>query len=110
MKIPLLSLSLGLMLTSWVLGIYFISFLYSPTIIIPLFDQFLWMSETKGLLGLTTLFTLFTLPLIGFLFKTRHLLKKRKIRYTMLFSNYVVWLAIIASQLKITAYNLGICH
>ncbi|ARI78999.1 hypothetical protein [Halobacillus mangrovi] len=110
MKIPFLVLSLGLMLASWGLGIYFISILYTPALIIPLFDQFLWMSEVKGLLGLTILFTVITLPILGFLFKTRAAVSNKKSRYTLLISNYAIWLAIVASQLKITAYNLGICH
>lgn len=110
MKIPFLALSLGLMLTSWGLGIYFISILYTPSLIIPLFDRFLWMSEAKGLLGLTTLFTVITLPTLGFLFKTRNHVSNKKSRYTLLISNYAIWLTIVASQLKITAYNLGICH
>ncbi|MFZ0371014.1 MAG: hypothetical protein WAM07_15565 [Halobacillus sp.] len=110
MKLLSLRMSLFFMLTSWILGFYFISILYTPTIIIPLPNHFLWTDEYKGALGLTTILTILTIPLITYYFKKRKsFVPTRKWSIAFLI-NLTAWLLTISAQLKIVAYNLGICH
>lgn len=98
------------MLASWGIGIYFISIVNTPTIIIPLFDQFLWMDHYQGFLGLTLLFSITTIPLVLYAFQKRGKLKKKKSWYSLFTASQLFWLATMAAQTKIIAYNLGICH
>lgn len=98
------------MLVSWGLGIYFISIVNTPTIIIPLFDHFLWMDHYQGFLGLTLLFSITTIPLVLYAFQKRGELIKKKSWYSLFTASQLFWLATMAAQTKIIAYNLGICH
>ncbi|MCA0972465.1 hypothetical protein LCM20_17860 [Halobacillus litoralis] len=110
MKTYPLIILLGTMLLSWAIGFYFISIITTPTIIIPLFDGFLWMSEYKGFLGLPLLFTVLTAPVAFYIFKNRQRLLRKKTWYTVFSASQLFWIATIAAQLKIIAFNLGICH
>ncbi|MGP4076711.1 hypothetical protein [Halobacillus sp. K22] len=110
MKTLSLWMSLFFMLISWTLGFYFISILYTPTIIIPLPNNFLWTNEYKGLLGLTTIITILTVPFITYYFRKRKSYVHSRKWSAAFIINLTAWLITIAAQLKIVAYNLGICH
>lgn len=106
---PLL-INLLFMLVSWAMGIYFLSVIYSPTIIIPLFNEYFWMRDDTGMLGLTAIFTALTIPLISYLYIKRNNILKKKTWYSISVVNQLFWLGTIAIQLKTWAFNLGICH
>ncbi|RWZ52214.1 hypothetical protein EQV77_16080 [Halobacillus fulvus] len=108
-RFPLI-FSSALMFLSWGLGFYFLSIVTIPTVIIPLPHEFLWMDGFQAFLGLTLLFSLLTIPLIAYIMKKRTVLSKKKSWYSILTVNQLIWAATIASQVKIMAYNLGICH
>ena len=97
----------ALMVLSWGCGLYFTSLLFTPTMIIPFFDQYLWISVSKGFLGLPLALTLITVPLLMFMYKTGSRSGKR---YLLTGANALLWLAIIGVQTKLILYNLGICH
>ncbi|MGP4062775.1 hypothetical protein [Halobacillus sp. H74] len=105
-----LFLSLIFMIVSWAMGSYFLSVIYTPTIIVPLFNEFIWMRDYQGMLGLTTFFSLLTVPLITYMFKQRNRITKRRMWYSIAFTTHIFWLGTIAIQLKTVAFNLGICH
>ncbi|WP_079477248.1 hypothetical protein [Halobacillus salinus] len=63
-------------IVSWAIGFYFISIIKTPTIIIPLVNDYLWMNEYKGFLGLPILFSLTTVPAVLYFFRKRDRLKK----------------------------------
>ena len=110
MKTYPLLISLLFMIASWALGVYFLNVIYTSTIIVPLFDDFIWIRDYKGILGLTTIFSVITIPLIVFLYKKRDLLSKKKTWYSVNIVTQLFWLGTLALQLKTTFYNLGICH
>ncbi|MGP4069597.1 hypothetical protein [Halobacillus sp. B29] len=110
MKLLSLWMSLFFMLTSWILGYYFISILYTPTIIIPFPNHFLWTNEYKGLLGLTTIITILTIPFLTYYFSKRKSVVHTRKWSAIALINLTAWLLTIGAQLKIVAYNLGICH
>ncbi|WP_226585535.1 hypothetical protein [Halobacillus litoralis] len=106
---PLL-LTLLLMAASWIMGVCFLSVIYTPTIILPLFNEYFWVRNHTGLLGPTVVFTLFTAPLLIYAFLKRNDLKRKKTWYSITAVTQLFWVATIALQLKTTAFNLGICH
>ncbi|MGR9047796.1 hypothetical protein ACQ4XT_04055 [Halobacillus faecis] len=110
MKTYPLLINLLFMIISWAIGVYFLSVIYTPTIIIPLFNDFIWIRDYKGLLGLTAIFTVLTIPLVTFLYKKRGQMKKKTTWYGMNAVTHLLWLGTLALQVKTVLYNLGICH
>ncbi|WP_181350352.1 hypothetical protein [Thalassobacillus sp. CUG 92003] len=108
-KFPLTLITVFLII-SWFVGLYSLSVIDASTIVIPLLGEFLWMRNTQGLLGLTAIFTLLTLPVLTFMVTNRVTLKRLKVWYTLSGATNLAWVMIIFLQIKIAAYNLGICH
>jgi len=46
------------MIISWLFGIYSLSKFYTPTIIIPIFNNYYWSTPFVGMLGLTVFFSI----------------------------------------------------
>ncbi|MRH43891.1 hypothetical protein GH741_14705 [Aquibacillus halophilus] len=99
----------GLMLLSWSLGIYFLTIYFDTVLVIPTINDYLWTSPFKGILGLTSIIT--TITVLFFFFQYRFKLFKKQRGYLIThISHHVVWLLVVGSQLKVIAFNLGICH
>ncbi|MDQ0216360.1 polyferredoxin [Oikeobacillus pervagus] len=93
------------MFISWFLGLYFLAFLATPSIIIPLGNQYIWVTPFVGLLSLTIFLTAITIVL--------SLLRKKangRKRAILPFLHSILWLVVLLSQVKVILFNLGICH
>ncbi|RKQ30794.1 hypothetical protein [Oceanobacillus halophilus] len=99
-------LLLGFILLSWGLGIYYVAAFYTPTTVIPMFNNFYWTSTYSAMLGLTTAFTITSI----LLFVIHKFYKKIYKWYLVRGIGLFAWGFVIFSQLKIAAFNLGICH
>lgn len=102
-----LLLPIILMIISWILGIYYSAKYYTPTIILPFFDQYFWVTPFQGLLLTTSIYSIFSLSINLLQLKVKF---KTIIGYILLTINNVLWAIIIVLQLKVIAFNLGICH
>ncbi|MFC4023554.1 hypothetical protein ACFOUV_06930 [Oceanobacillus longus] len=94
------------MVISWIIGIYYLTVFYTPTTVIPLFNNFYWTSTFTAMLGLTIAATIISLAAL-LLLKFR---KKMQRWYVIHGFGLFLWMLTISSQLKIAAFNLGICH
>ncbi|SFK45854.1 hypothetical protein SAMN04487936_11475 [Halobacillus dabanensis] len=110
MKTYPLLITLLFMIISWAMGIYFLNVIYTSTIIVPLFNDFIWIRDYKGILGLTAVFSIITIPMIAFMYKKRNHLSKKKTWYSISIVTHLFWVGTLALQLKTILYNLGICH
>ncbi|WP_085992650.1 hypothetical protein [Oceanobacillus senegalensis] len=95
----------GFMIISWGIGIYYFVTFYTPITVIPAFHNFYWTSTFTAMLGLTTIFTFISAIAIAIL-KFKKIYKWYIIHGVGIF----IWGFTIFSQLKIAAFNLGICH
>lgn len=99
-------ISLVLMMLSWITGVFFIEKYFSNlTTIIVEWDKFYWVSPYWALLGATLVISLLTLGCFW-------LARKLKPRYRLYMGSGVsiIWVGVLLVQMKIIAYNLGICH
>ncbi|RLL43668.1 hypothetical protein D8M04_12145 [Oceanobacillus piezotolerans] len=99
-------ITLILISISWLFGFYAKSKFYTPTLVIPLLDNFYWAPTFFAMLGLTSILTIVSLLAI-FLVKY---FKNGKKFYLFTGAGYLIWTFTILSQAKIAAFNLGICH
>lgn len=93
------------MIISWLFGIYSLSKFYTPTIIIPIFNNYYWSTPFVGMLGLTVFFSIVSVAAF-FILKYKNF-RKRTAIYSIA---SILWIAIIVVQFKILLFNLGICH
>ncbi|MDR9794802.1 hypothetical protein Q8A72_18255 [Aeribacillus pallidus] len=63
------------MIISWLFGIYSLSKFYTPTIIIPIFNNYYWSTPFVGMLGLTVFFSILSVAAF-FILKSVALHKK----------------------------------
>ncbi|MDL4842983.1 hypothetical protein [Aquibacillus rhizosphaerae] len=101
---------IGFMLVSWTIGIYFLNINYDPVLIIPTLNDFLWMSPFKAILGLTSVVTAFTILLFLSQYTFKSFFQNRKKFYIAHISHHTAWILIVMLQVKVIAFNLGICH
>lgn len=105
LKRPLLFMVFIFMIMSWLIGLFSLTKFYTPTIIVPTWNSYIWVTPFLGLLGATVVFTIVT---IGIFYS-----QKKKINFNWKMINgvgTVFWMLVILAQLKVVAYNLGICH
>ncbi|WP_407270939.1 hypothetical protein [Radiobacillus sp. PE A8.2] len=98
------------LILSWTIGLLFINQYYNPVVIIPTFNDYLWFDRFEGVLGLTLIVTVITMLLFFLQFKFSFLTSTKLKKIVTYSSHYVLWIAVLAIQLKVIAFNLGICH
>ncbi|MEW9671389.1 hypothetical protein [Ammoniphilus sp. 3BR4] len=99
-------ISFVLMIVSWLTGIFFImKYFRNLTTIIVEWDKFYWVSPFWALLGGTLAISFLT-------FGCFWLAPKLKPKNMLYIGSGVsiIWVGILLVQIKIIAYNLGICH